>query len=259
LDCNATNTTDTVYRNLKKKILSKSLLPGSKLPSERTLAETYGVSRVTVRDAVRNLTVLGLLKKIPSSGTYVRKFESEASLDLLVHIMQSEESVDAATLWSLLEFRRASEVLAARLAARNGTPKSAEPLLCILSDIKAHPKDPDYLAEADFRLHFAIADLSGNIVLRLMFNSFKPVYHFCARRFYALDGAPAESVNLHEKLVQAIVAKDEEFCAHVMEKTLLYAENRLKEAMACCKDDSGKIRLTSGFATRLSRCDKCEM
>lgn len=61
-----------IYNNLRKKILDKTLAEGDKVPPERVLCETYGVSRVTVRHALRMLHDQGLVERFPGKGTYVR-------------------------------------------------------------------------------------------------------------------------------------------------------------------------------------------
>lgn len=225
----AGNLSDTVYRKLLKRILDKTYPPGSRFPSERELADALGVSRVTVREAVRRLAELGLVNKIPSSGTYVREFEAEASLDLLVKIMQSRDSLDPDMLSSLLEFRRATEVFAARTAAQRASGEETAELRAILSEMENHPNDADFLAQADYRFHFALIRISGNRVFRLMLNAFKPVYTFYTRFFYGVEERPRQSIRFYRKLVAAMEANDDTFAAYIMEKMLEYAENRVKE------------------------------
>ncbi|MBI9084835.1 MAG: FadR family transcriptional regulator [Desulfobacterales bacterium] len=225
----ADNLSDAVYRKLQKQILDKTYPPGSRFPSERDLAEALGVSRVTVREAVRRLAELGLVNKIPSSGTYVREFESEASLDLLVKIMQSRDSLDPDMLSSLLEFRRATEVFAARAAALRASREETAELRAILAEMENRLEDADFLAQADYRFHFALIRISGNRVFRLILNAFKPVYTFYTRFFYGLEEMPRRSILFFRKLVSALESKDELFAAYIMEKMLEYAENRVKE------------------------------
>ena len=171
----------------------------------------------------------GLVNKIPSSGTYVREFESEASLDLLVKIMQSRDSLDPKMLSSLLEFRRATEVFAARTAAQRATREDAAELRTILSEMENRIEDADFLSQADYRFHFTLIRISGNRVFRLMLNAFKPVYTFYTRFFYGVEEMTRQSILFYRKLVSALESKDDTFAAYIMEKMLEYAENRVKE------------------------------
>ena len=77
------NLSETVFEQLQKEIVNGVYLSGSRLPAERKLAEQYDVSRVTIRDSIRKLAQLGLVSKVPQSGTYINEYKSEASLDLL--------------------------------------------------------------------------------------------------------------------------------------------------------------------------------
>ena len=130
-----------------------------------------------------------------------------------------------------MEFRRLAEIFAARKAARNITDESVKHLDRLIVDIEKDPDSPDNLSECDYRLHYAIAKLSENIMIKLMFNSFKPVYRYYTDLFYRLDGTCPKSIEFHRRLVKAIKSGDEDFAAYVMEQALLYAENRVKEAI----------------------------
>ena len=225
------NLSETVYEKLKKEIVNGVYIAGSRLPAERKLADKYNVSRITIRDSIGKLAQLGLVNKVPQSGTYVNEYESEASLDLLIHIMNSKDHVDPDILISLMEFRRLAEIFAAKKAARHITEENGKELDSIIMQIERDPENPDNLSECDYRLHYTIARQSENIMIKLMFNSFKPVYRYYTDFFYRLDGAGDKSIDFHRRLVNSIKNGDEEFSAYVMEQTLIYAENRVKEAV----------------------------
>ncbi|MFZ5569328.1 MAG: FadR/GntR family transcriptional regulator [Thermodesulfobacteriota bacterium] len=225
------NLSETIFAQLKTDIIQGSYPPGSKFPSERILAERLGVSRVTIRDAVRKLTQMGLVEKIPHSGTYVCEFESEASLELLVQIMQTREAVDPRLLESLLEFRNLAEVFAARQAASRITPQGAAMLNDIIGGIDDHLAEPAYLSSADYRLHFTVAHLSGNTIIRLLFTSFRPIYRFYTDIFYSLPDTAAQSMAFHRELVRAVIAGNSDLAANIMEQALAYARTRMTKAL----------------------------
>jgi GntR family transcriptional repressor for pyruvate dehydrogenase complex len=236
------NLSETIFNQLKTEIIQGVYSIGSRFPSERVLAERYKVSRVTIRDAVRKLAQMGLVEKRPHSGTFVCEYESEASLDLLVQIMQTREAVDSEMLVSLMEFRLLTEVFASRQAAERITEEAVDRLTQILRDIENHISDPNYLSRADYKLHYAIIELSGNGIIRLMFNSFKPIYQYHTDFFYALPNTGTDSLCFHQKLVAAVTAGDSELAGHAMEQALIYAEGRVKEALSHFQTDK-EIRL----------------
>ena len=98
-----------IVRDIKQKILSGALRTGDRLPAERDLAEKYKVSRITVRHAISRLVYLGFLQTLPQSGTFIADFRKNASLELLVDIISSDEEVDKSILIELMEIRRIFE------------------------------------------------------------------------------------------------------------------------------------------------------
>jgi len=76
-----------IVHDIKQKILSGALRTGDRLPAERDLAEKYKVSRITIRNAISRLVYLGFLQTLPQSGTFIADFNKNASLELLVDII----------------------------------------------------------------------------------------------------------------------------------------------------------------------------
>lgn len=106
-----------VARELTQRIADGSLAPGSKLPGETVLARRLGVSRPTLREAIRTLAARGLLEVRPRSGTYV----APALPGLPVASVVVVVAADPSRFWELLEVRRMVDVAAAELAARRRT------------------------------------------------------------------------------------------------------------------------------------------
>lgn len=242
----ANNLSESIFIRLKTEIIRGVYPMGSKFPSERALADRYEVSRVTIRDAVGKLAQMGLVEKVPHSGTYVCEYEHQASLELLVQIMQTREAVDPDMLASLMEFRLLTEVFAARKAAQRVTADATRLLHRILQGAENHLSDPAYLSRADYKLHHTIAALSNNGVLKLMFNSFKPIYRYYTDIFYALPGAEVASLAFHRQLVKAVTRGDSEQAGKIMEQALIYAEGRVNEALNLDRT-TGEVRLAESL------------
>ncbi|TWI66946.1 DNA-binding FadR family transcriptional regulator [Desulfobotulus alkaliphilus] len=250
----ATKRSDTVFKALQREILTGVYPENTRLPSERLLGEMHGVSRITIRDAIARLAQLGLVEKQPQSGIYVRPFRSEASLDLLIHMMQTEDSMDSDTLVSLLEFRRLAAVFIVRKAALHPDSHSLDKLKALLQDAEQHllqeenpltdnsPENIQALADADFAFHAGIVAMTRNMVAQLLFNSFKPAYRYYSLFFYGLEGAAKKALQNHKEILAALCAGDENYAAWKMEETLSYAENRVKEALGIL-EESRTIRL----------------
>jgi len=205
--------------------------PGEKLPSERDIAESKKVSRVSVRDAVNRLSQMGLIKKVPQSGTYVSDYLSEATMELLIEILKSGTQTDPGLLFSLLEFRRLVESFAVKKGAVNASKRVLTKLKRLVQEQEEHIEDARKLTQIDFNIHLTLVTLSENMVIQVLFNNFKQIYHFYTQIFYEMEGAAPEAVNYHRQLVGAIENKDGDYAHYIMEQHLLYGENRMKEAM----------------------------
>lgn len=229
---------DTITSNLEMEILRGDYPVGSKFPSERELASKYNVSRNTIRESITRLVHLGLLKTVPQSGTYVTDVHTNASLDLLIHIMNTRSLLDRDTLESLMEYRRLVTVFAVRKAAERINTEQLGELFLLVEKEGKNVGDFEIIADCDFRLHRQIFALAGNIALQLVFNSFKPVYRFYTDIFFKLPGAAVVTMEQHQRLLKALTAKKADLAAQIMEEALVYGEKRIMEVVEESEDFS---------------------
>ena len=142
---NSESLIDSVYARLRDLIISNELRGGQKLV-DRDLAETLGVSRTPVREALGRLAVMGLVEARSRRGYYVRQYTAEQMSDLY-------------------EFRKILEVNAARLAAQHASPAHLQEfhrLLIESEKLAADPANRARTVEIDLRIHDLIARASGN-------------------------------------------------------------------------------------------------
>ncbi len=246
----AHNLTDQLFDTLETEILKGVYKAGARFPSERVVSGRYGVSRITTRHAFSRLCQMGLLKKVPQSGYFVTDYLTDASVDLLIKIMQSTDSIDKDILFSLLEFRRVNEVHAARKAALAITNEEAGELGLLAEKGQANLENMGVLCDCDYEIHRAVIQYSRNRVLPLLFNSFKPLYRHYVEFFYRLPGAGSHVMPLYKKLAAACGAHDSDYAAHLMDTILSYAENRVKDALTFLENetcvDLAAFRQTNG-------------
>jgi len=144
---------ETIFTKLQKAIIVGDMPAGSRFPAERDLAEEFGVSRSTVREAVGRLAKSGLVETRPQSGTYVSDYQAKASLDVLIDIMQNGGEVDSDTLRALMETRLLIELHAVKMAVAAFTPDDECELRDIIGIEERSLSDPAAMAECDYRLH----------------------------------------------------------------------------------------------------------
>ncbi len=228
-----------VVRKMKQEILSGRLPAGIRIPAERVLAERYGVSRITVRAAISRLAQLGFVRTVPQSGTFVNDYLNVASIDLLVDIMTSSEEVDSAILISLLEMRRIVEVYSAGRAVVRMSDDEIDTMREMIREMEGKADDRNRLVDLDYQLHSFLVINSGNPVLRLLFNSFEPIYRFYLTFFYGIPESADIIMRYYARLVRAAEMRDDRYASHIMEELLVYAETSVKRAI----DDSPMIKI----------------
>jgi len=150
---------DQVFDQLKELIVRGQLKPGEQLMPERELAETLGVSRTTVRDAISKLVVMRYLEHRQGQGTFVRK-PTLTDGNLLAEAMRFED----ATLKDLLEFRMGLECNAAAVAAQRAMDEDIDQLRKTIQEMEEAYEKGELGTEADVSFHMAISFASRNPV-----------------------------------------------------------------------------------------------
>ncbi|HNW30938.1 MAG TPA: GntR family transcriptional regulator [Spirochaetota bacterium] len=220
-----------ILDDMRNDIIREEYPIGSRLPSERELSLKYKASRFAVREAIAVLAQGGFVETHPQSGTFVRDFFRDGSLETLVQVLRVRRAIDRQTLESLLSFRLITETTAAGEAALRITHDEAGFLRKNLERKKLHLDNIPVLTECDFDFHSAIIGISGNIISRLVFQSFKPVYSFFTEFFYSIKGAPEASLKLNRKLLGALTRGDAAASRKAMEDILKYGEKKVYEAI----------------------------
>lgn len=176
---------------------------GSKLPSERELAERHGVSRSVVREALRTLSEQGFITIEPARGAFVRESRPTDAAPMVGLVLRRS----GVTAREVIAARRLIEGENAALASSARTADDLARMREALDDFAGAPTLLDEIA-ADLRLHSAIATASGNQVLEAMFGS---VADFAAEIMLRSLGDPVVTslaVPQHRQIVDAIDACD---------------------------------------------------
>ncbi|MBB5703743.1 DNA-binding FadR family transcriptional regulator [Ochrobactrum daejeonense] len=191
--------TDAAMQSLRTEIMSGRWAVGDQLPNEAALSAKLGVSRGTVREAVRALVAQGMLETRQGSGTYVRSTsDASRSLDRIRH----------SSLRDRFETRALLETEAARLAALRATPETIAQLEKMLAQRSNRDQlDRSVFVARDFAFHEAIVAASGNSALIEVYNLFSASIRDSIEA--TLDGElPEPSDEAHRQIVEAIAAGD---------------------------------------------------
>lgn len=166
---------DAIVLQLEKRILDGVLKPGDRLPPERQLAEEFGVSRPSLREAIQQLVSRGLLSSRQGGGTWVTDRLETALSDPWERLLGQHEELRE----DLLEFRRVLEGAVARGAASRATPADLARLeICVENLQQAYRGgDLNRQAEADVAFHQAVAEASHNVLFAHLSGSLLAMLH----------------------------------------------------------------------------------
>ncbi len=168
---------ETVYRQLKQRIVARELAPGVELPAERLLAEKLGVNRGAVREAVKRLQQAGLIAVRQGGNHVVLDYETEGGLELLPSLLtDSEGNLSPMVARSMMGMRSSFAPDVAAAAARRGGVELANALDAVLMKMRASAKDTAALQPLALEFWQLLVQHCGNIAFRLAFNSMNKTY-----------------------------------------------------------------------------------
>lgn len=171
-------------------ILSGKLKIGEKLPPERQLAEEMQVSRAVVNSGIRELEKKGFLTVKPRSGTFVADYRQKGTIDTLLAIMNYRGGrLKSSEIRSILEIRIALDTLAVQLCIPSITDEDIALLHEKIRAIK-NANDATEAAGAAFAFQHEFALVSGNTLMPLIMQSFRPPVFTLWERFCILYGIP---------------------------------------------------------------------
>ncbi len=224
-----------VIDRVGRQIIGGRYAPGSLLPKEAELTEEYGVSRTSVREAMRVLAAKGLVDIRQKIGTRVRQPEQWNVFDTDILRWHSEEGRGDAILRDLVELRQTLEPQAARLAAGRATMDDLRRLGRSIDGMRLHAGDQDEYAHADVEFHQAVYAASHNVLLR-QFGAV--VADFLYLSFSVQQEAAGEvealvhDVERHAAVLRAIDRGQGEAAAEAMLDVVLDGKNALIKALS---------------------------
>lgn len=209
-----------IVEQLRSLILTGRYAPGDKLPPERNLAKELGVNRSSLREALKKLEHMGLVKIRQGDGTRVQDFMQTAGIDLMSHLIPLAQSGHAELLGDVLEFRKIYGREVARLAAERADAED----LAKLKEIADAADDPELqpadLLRLDFEFYVTLTRASKNRALTLLINTTRQSVLAYAPFFAFLNVSPDAVRRHHRALIKAVAKKDAETAAKVADTYL---------------------------------------
>lgn len=205
--------TDDAIRQIKGLIQAGQLKPGDRLPPEHELSERLGISRSSLREAVKMLEALRVLDVRRGDGTYVTSLQPQLLLETMSFILDFHQS---RAVLDVLEVRGILETASARAAAARATADDLARIATAIDGVEASTSIED-LVDHDLEFHAAIAAATGNGYLASLIDAVSG-QTVRARVWRGLTESVAVERTLHEhrQIAQAIAACDAELAAALM-------------------------------------------
>lgn len=221
----------TVIRQIEQLILRGILRPGERLPSERDLAERFGVSRPSLRDAIADLEKRDLLTTKAGSGVFVTEVLGSAFSAPLVTLFSTHDEA----LFDYLSFRRDLEGLAAERAARFASDTDlmlVHRLFCKM-EIAHEKRTAKDEARLDAEFHLSIIEASHNVIMlhmmRSMYDMLQKGVFYNRQVMFQQHITRSTLLEQHRVINQALQNRDPEGARRAVEEHLNYVEQAMRD------------------------------
>ncbi|MDR3342802.1 MAG: FadR family transcriptional regulator [Treponema sp.] len=204
-----------VYTKLKEQLMKGVWQEGEKLPSEHEFCAMFGVSRVTIRAALQQLEILGLVETKQGGGTFVRNFSSIQNVDTLHPLIQIQKNQDLITV---MEYRKIIEKGTIGLAVEKITPGDISFLEETYATMVKDSSDLDDYTKADLAFHCRLAQVTQNSMIIKVHELISEILNTAMwdliHRIVGKKNGPI----YHRKIIDALKRKDKAECERLMEK-----------------------------------------
>lgn len=229
---------EVVATALRKEILRGIHPPGSSLPTEVELANRFGFSRLTIREAVKTLVSHGLLQVRQGAGTTVLDFRKSGSLALLPTLLEIAQNPEtgaltpegAALLEDILLVRRILAVEIAGLACDRATPADIDELRSIAALQQERVDDDVAFAAGDIEFTRRLLRSCNSLTLELAFNTFLRVVDEIPNLVRVLLFMRREATAYYESLIDRLAARDRSGIRRLVREGLAAMDSAILEA-----------------------------
>lgn len=216
---------DRIAAEIMAKITSGELKPGDTLPTEHGLAETFGVSRNVVREAIARLRSDGVVESRQGRGAVVKPLSERASFRVDIKALG-----EADNLADLFELRGLLEIEAAGLAAARRSDADLDKIRATLDEMDGQQDFDEKRLEADAAFHRALGNASGNTYLAVVIEYIASRLKDTTRAtsdIYTKGDLLALTVSEHRSILVAIEAADRQAARSAMARHIQAAAARL--------------------------------
>jgi GntR family transcriptional repressor for pyruvate dehydrogenase complex len=239
---------DQAFQQILALIIEGRLSPGSRLPGERELTETLGLSRTTLRDALNRLEARGYINRRSKSGSFVCTSLPQPFREPIEEIVDS----NVITTSDIIEIRKVLELWAVakaiQLPARDALPGLAR-CLRVMEATAAFKSDSQFTRyrDADLKFHQTIAEMTGNLLYVHVFHFFLDLVRRSISLSRQLVPGDFDKDNLrnHQEIYRAIERKDSERAKRAMLEHFRYVEQHISPSRRRMLGRNKKLHLVN--------------
>jgi GntR family transcriptional repressor for pyruvate dehydrogenase complex len=232
---------DQVFHQLKDNVVKGIWRPGDRIPSENQLVSLFGVSRASIRMAIQRMVTLGLLESRVGNGTFVKEFDPGALINELfsISIRRPEDQIE------IMEFRKALETEALRLACRRATEEELGELTNIHHRARAaiKKKDLETYFKEDMQFHIQIFKMSKNSIFTATIHTMEDIlfshFYTIAKDFFQSHEIPSDEADSHTVILNALKKNDPQTCITAYTKLtedLISMYRQIQNRSRCLED-----------------------
>lgn len=218
---------ERIVQQIQERILTGELGAGYQLPTERELAEQFGVSRTAVREAMKALAQSGLIEVRPGRGTFVIDGAPRAAKHSLGLVMKIGQAVNYS---DLIEIREILELEIAGLAAQRATEEHIAAMRDVVAAMDHAMDNSDAYIEGDLDFHLALAQATQNALVPILIDPIVDLLREQRKRIFERGGA-GRGQEGHKRILDAVIRHDPEAAREAMRA-------HLKQARQDSKDDT---------------------
>ena len=218
---------DKAVASFLESVASGEYVAGKKLPTQDALQKIYGVSRNTMREALKKLETMGVVSIRQGDGTYLNNLEMQNDMNRLYPLLQLNDT----DLDELIEARKILETKTAEMAALRATDEDISQLRKLLENMESCRDNSELYTENDSQFHLCIAKAAHNSIL---YRFVKLIYEMMNAQQEEIARMPLLtniSFAYHMDLAAAIAERKPEQAADIMLEHIDNAHRRLKRSM----------------------------
>jgi GntR family transcriptional repressor for pyruvate dehydrogenase complex len=203
---------EDIVKQIRKLIKTGAIKTGDKLPPERDLAQSFRVSRASVREAIRVLESAELVKTRVGDGTYVvSNYVENLTEPMATAMVEGREN-----LLEIFAVRKMIEPNITSLVAKRASNYEISQLKKILGRQKRDINDPNLVTETDSAFHLFLAEIAKSGVFLKVHNTLEELISQTREEFLQEGDRPRISIEGHEEIVSAIEKRDPSFAKKAM-------------------------------------------